>query len=70
MKPVDFRFIPNAVHIMIHELESYYDDNSLEIGDSDFYESVRNLVKDGVQLSQKQFERLKEIYKDYVDEDS
>jgi hypothetical protein len=55
---------------MIHELESYYDDNSLEIGDSDFYESVRNLVKDGVQLSQKQFERLKEIYKDYVDEDS
>jgi hypothetical protein len=52
---------------MIDELKESYEYGDLNSWEAEFYESVRDRIGDGVELTRKQFDKLLAIYENYCE---
>ena len=65
VRPTDLRFTPESVEAMMGELEDHQDSfNNWELN---FYDSIRTRIDDDLELTTAQFDKLREIYKDYCE---
>lgn len=65
MRPTDLQFNSASVEAMIGELKEHYEDGSFNGWEDEFYESIRDRVS--VELTRKQFDKLRAIYETYCE---
>lgn len=66
-RPADLQFTPESVEAMLDELEEYYDVEDLSMWEMEFYANIRETIDKGADLTQAQFDKLVEIYKEYCE---